>query len=182
MPSDSKREWADTTLDPVLKRFGERQDSFETGSGIVEDVLYTPEDREGSDYDRSLGYPGEYPYTRGVQPTMYRGRLWTMRQYAGLASPEESNRRYRYLLEQGQTGLSVAFDLPTQTGYDSDHPMAQGEVGRTGVPISSLADMEGAVRRHTTGQGEHVDDDQRDGVGSAGALHRGGEEAGRQPG
>ena len=142
MPSDSKREWVDSTLDPVLKRFGERQDRFETGSGIVEDVLYTPEDREGSDYDRSLGYPGEYPYTRGVQPTMYRGRLWTMRQYAGLASPEESNRRYRYLLEQGQTGLSVAFDLPTQTGYDSDHPMAQGEVGRTGVPISSLADME----------------------------------------
>ena len=142
MPSDSKREWVDSTLGPVLKRFGERQERFETGSGIVEDVLYTPEDREGSDYDRSLGYPGEYPYTRGVQPTMYRGRLWTMRQYAGLASPEESNRRYRYLLEQGQTGLSVAFDLPTQTGYDSDHPMAQGEVGRTGVPISSLADME----------------------------------------
>ncbi len=142
MPSDSKREWVDSTLGPVLKRFGERQDRFETGSGIVEDVLYTPEDCEGSDYDESLGYPGEYPYTRGVQPTMYRGRLWTMRQYAGLASPEESNRRYRYLLEQGQTGLSVAFDLPTQTGYDSDHPMAQGEVGRTGVPISSLADME----------------------------------------
>ena len=142
MPSDSKREWVDSTLDPVLKRFGERQDRFETGSGIVEDVLYTPEDREGSDYGEGLGYPGEYPYTRGVQPTMYRGRLWTMRQYAGLASPEESNRRYRYLLEQGQTGLSVAFDLPTQTGYDSDHPMAQGEVGRTGVPISSLADME----------------------------------------
>ena len=87
MPSDSKREWVDSTLDPVLKRFGERQDRFETGSGIVEDVLYTPEDREGSDYDQSLGYPGEYPYTRGVQPTMYRGRLWTMRQYAGLASP-----------------------------------------------------------------------------------------------
>ena len=142
MPSDSKSEWADSTLNPVLRRFGERQDRFETGSGISEDVLYTPEDRDGSDYGEALGYPGEYPYTRGVQPTMYRGRLWTMRQYAGLASPEESNRRYRYLLEQGQTGLSVAFDLPTQTGYDSDHPMAQGEIGRTGVPISSLADME----------------------------------------
>ena len=142
MPSDSKREWRESTLDPVLKRFGERQDTFETGSGIAEDILYTREDRDGSDYDQDIGYPGEYPYTRGVQPTMYRGRLWTMRQYAGLASPEESNRRYRYLLEQGQTGLSVAFDLPTQTGYDSDHPMAQGEIGRTGVPISSLADME----------------------------------------
>ena len=142
MPSESKREWRESTLDPVLERFGERKDSFETASGIAEDVLYTPEERGGFDYDRNLGYPGEYPYTRGVQPTMYRGRLWTMRQYAGLASPEESNRRYRYLLEQGQTGLSVAFDLPTQTGYDSDHPMAQGEIGRTGVPISSLADME----------------------------------------
>ena len=142
MPSENKQEWSESTLDPVLKRFGERQDTFETASGISEDVLYTPEDRDGADYSDSLGYPGEYPYTRGVQPTMYRGRLWTMRQYAGLASPEESNRRYRYLLEHGQTGLSVAFDLPTQTGYDSDHPMAQGEIGRTGVPISSLADME----------------------------------------
>ena len=142
MPSENKQEWAESTLGPVLKRFGERQDSFETASGISEDVLYTPEDRDGADYSDRLGYPGEYPYTRGVQPTMYRGRLWTMRQYAGLASPEESNRRYRYLLEHGQTGLSVAFDLPTQTGYDSDHPMAQGEIGRTGVPISSLADME----------------------------------------
>ena len=142
MPSENKQEWSESTLDPVLKRFGERQDTFETASGISEDVLYTPEDRDGADYSDNLGYPGEYPYTRGVQPTMYRGRLWTMRQYAGLASPEESNRRYRYLLEHGQTGLSVAFDLPTQTGYDSDHPMAQGEIGRTGVPISSLADME----------------------------------------
>ena len=142
MPSENKNEWTKSTLDPVLKRFGERRDTFETASGIAEDVLYTPEDRDGADYSDNLGYPGEYPYTRGVQPTMYRGRLWTMRQYAGLASPEESNRRYRYLLEHGQTGLSVAFDLPTQTGYDSDHPMAQGEIGRTGVPISSLADME----------------------------------------
>ena len=142
MPSENKQEWTESTLDPVLKRFGERQDSFETASGIAEDVLYTPEDRDGADYNDGLGYPGEYPYTRGVQPTMYRGRLWTMRQYAGLASPEESNRRYHYLIEHGQTGLSVAFDLPTQTGYDSDHAMAQGEIGRTGVPISSLADME----------------------------------------
>ena len=142
MPSENKQEWTESTLDPVLKRFGERQDSFETASGIAEDVLYTPEDRDGAEYADQLGYPGEFPYTRGVQPTMYRGRLWTMRQYAGLASPEESNRRYHYLIEHGQTGLSVAFDLPTQTGYDSDHAMAQGEIGRTGVPISSLADME----------------------------------------
>ena len=139
MPSNSKQEWQENTLEPLKKRFSERRPRFETNSGLEVDPLYTTEDRNGAD---GLGYPGEYPYTRGVQPNMYRGRLWTMRQYAGLASPEESNRRNRYLLEQGQTGLSVAFDLPTQTGYDSDHPLAQGEVGRTGVPISSLADME----------------------------------------
>ena len=142
MPSNSKQEWNDGTLEPLKQRFGERQERFETESGLEIDTVYTPEDADGFDYAGRLGYPGEYPYTRGVQPNMYRGRLWTMRQYAGLASPEESNRRYRYLLDQGQTGLSVAFDLPTQMGYDSDHPMAQGEVGRTGVPISSLADME----------------------------------------
>ena len=142
MPSNSKQEWTDGTLGPLKQRFGERQERFETESGLEIDTVYTPEDADGFDYAGRLGYPGEYPYTRGVQPNMYRGRLWTMRQYAGLASPEESNRRYRYLLEQGQTGLSVAFDLPTQMGYDSDHPMARGEVGRTGVPISSLADME----------------------------------------
>ena len=142
MASTNKREWEKTALEPLKKRFGERREGFETESGLETDTLYTPEDLDGFDYDGKLGYPGEYPYTRGVQPNMYRGRLWTMRQYAGLASPEESNRRYRYLLEQGQTGLSVAFDLPTQTGYDSDHAMAQGEVGRAGVPISSLADME----------------------------------------
>ena len=142
MPSNSKQEWNDGTFEPVKKRFGERRDRFETDSGIEVDTVYTPEDLKGFDYDNDLGYPGEYPYTRGVQPNMYRGRVWTMRQYSGFASPEESNARYRYLLEQGQTGLSVAFDLPTQTGYDSDHPLATGEVGRAGVPISSLADME----------------------------------------
>ena len=142
MASTSKGEWEETTLERLKKPFGERQEAFETDSALEVDTLYTPEDLDGFDYDEKLGYPGEYPYTRGVQPNMYRGRLWTMRQYAGLASPEESNRRYRYLLEQGQTGLSVAFDLPTQTGYDSDHDMASGEVGRAGVPISSLADME----------------------------------------
>ncbi len=142
MPSKSKREWQDETLGPVKKRFGELRDSFETDSGLEVEPVYVPEDVAGLDYGRDLGYPGEYPYTRGVQPNMYRGRVWTMRQYSGFASPEESNRRYRYLLDEGQTGLSVAFDLPTQTGYDSDHPLAVGEVGRAGVPISNLADME----------------------------------------
>ena len=142
MPSRSRGEWQDQTLEPLKRRFGERQDRFETDSGLEVDTLYAPDREDGNGYAEKLGYPGEYPYTRGVQPNMYRGRLWTMRQYAGLASPEESNRRYRYLLEQGQTGLSIAFDLPTQTGYDSDHPMSTGEVGRAGVPIDSLADME----------------------------------------
>ncbi len=142
MVSTNKSEWREKTLGPLQKRFKERQERFESTSGIEIDGLYTPEDLDGFDYDSEVGYPGEFPYTRGVQPNMYRGRLWTMRQYAGFASPEESNRRYRYLLEEGQTGLSVAFDLPTQMGYDSDHPLASGEIGRTGVPISSLADME----------------------------------------
>ena len=142
MPSSTKRDWEENKLEPLRRGAKERSDEFETSSGLDIDTLYTPEDLDGSEYGQRLGYPGEYPYTRGLHPNMYRGRLWTMRQYAGLASPEESNRRYRYLLEQGQTGLSIAFDLPTQTGYDSDHPMAAGEVGRVGVPIDSLADME----------------------------------------
>ena len=143
MPMPNKQEWQKNTLEPLKKQRGERRERFETQSGLEIDTLYTPEeDRDGSNYNEKLGYPGEYPFTRGIQPNMYRGRIWTMRQYAGFASPEESNRRYRYLLEEGQTGLSVAFDLPTQTGYDSDHPLALGEVGRAGVPISSLRDME----------------------------------------
>ena len=142
MPSKDKRQWEENTLGPLKKRFGERRDSFATESGIPIDTTYSREDLDAFDYDEKLGYPGEYPFTRGIQPNMYRGRVWTMRQYSGFASPEESNRRYRYLLDQGQTGLSVAFDLPTQIGYDSDHPMALGEVGKAGVPIDSLADME----------------------------------------
>ena len=144
MTSRSKQEWQESTLDPVTGRHPEREEQFRTESGIEQDTLYCPQDLEslGFDYDRDLGYPGEYPYTRGVQPNMYRGRIWTMRQYSGYASAEESNRRYHYLLEQGQTGLSIAFDLPTQIGYDSDHPLAQGEVGKVGVSISSLRDME----------------------------------------
>jgi methylmalonyl-CoA mutase N-terminal domain/subunit len=120
----------------------ERQGEFRTPSGIVLERLYTPEDIENLDYEQDLGYPGEYPFTRGVQPTMYRGRFWTMRQYAGFGTAEETNERFRYLLDQGQTGLSVAFDLPTQMGYDSDHLMSRGEVGRVGVAIDSLEDME----------------------------------------
>jgi methylmalonyl-CoA mutase N-terminal domain/subunit len=134
--------WEAETLGPALARAPERSVSFETPSRIPVERLYTPEDVADLDYERDLGYPGAYPYTRGIYPTMYRGRLWTMRQYAGYAGAEESNRRFRYLLEQGQTGLSVAFDLPTQMGYDSDHPLAEAEVGKVGVAIDSLADME----------------------------------------
>jgi len=135
---DEKHRWERETLAPVLRRFPERLEHFETSSGIEVERLSLPQDVAYSD---KLGFPGEYPFTRGVHPTMYRGRLWTMRQYAGYASAAESNARYRYLLEQGQTGLSVAFDLPTQIGYDSDHPLALGEVGKVGVAISSLDDM-----------------------------------------
>ncbi|MDR5682882.1 MAG: methylmalonyl-CoA mutase family protein [Armatimonadota bacterium] len=121
---------------------GERKSAFTTAGGIPLEPVYTPEHVAGADYERDLALPGEFPFTRGIYPTMYRGRLWTMRQYAGYATAEESNRRYRYLLSQGQTGLSVAFDLPTQMGYDSDHPVAAPEVGKVGVAIDSLADME----------------------------------------
>jgi len=126
----------------TVQKYPERKSTFTTGGGVPVERLYTPENIKDFDYTEDLGFPGDYPYTRGVQPTMYRGRFWTMRQYAGYASAEESNERYKYLLQQGQTGLSVAFDLPTQIGYDSDHPMAQGEVGKVGVAIDSLEDME----------------------------------------
>ena len=142
MASRSKKEWQETTLGEAVRRSPERPVPFEISSGSEVDVLHTPEDLASWDYLEKLGLPGQYPYTRGVQPTMYRGRLWTMRQYAGFADAEESNRRYRYLLEQGQTGLSVAFDLPTQIGHDADHPLAAGEVGKVGVSICSLLDME----------------------------------------
>ena len=141
--STNKQEWQDSTLSRVTQRFPERRGEFATDSGLSLDTVYTPEDGSaGGDYADSIGYPGEFPYTRGVQPNMYRGRVWTMRQYAGYATAAATNERYRYLLENGQTGLSVAFDLPTQIGYDSDHPLAEGEVGKVGVPICSLADME----------------------------------------
>ena len=133
--------WLKETLEPSLKKYPERKTRFETSSGIEVPRVALPVD-ESPDYEQKLGFPGEYPFTRGIQPTMYRGRLWTMRQYAGYATAEETNRRFRYLLAQGQTGLSVAFDLPTQIGYDADDPIAQGEVGKVGVSISSIRDME----------------------------------------
>jgi methylmalonyl-CoA mutase N-terminal domain/subunit len=134
--------WRATVRARALGQAPERRETFQTSSGIEIADLYTPADVAGLVESRDLGRPGEYPFTRGVQPTMYRSRFWTMRQYAGFATAAETNARFRYLLEQGQTGLSVAFDLPTQMGYDADAPQAAGEVGRVGVPISSLADME----------------------------------------
>jgi methylmalonyl-CoA mutase N-terminal domain/subunit len=134
--------WEREVLQPVLARAPEREQVFRTSSDIDVKRLYTPLDASDEEYEGRLGFPGSFPYTRGVQPTMYRGRLWTMRQYAGFGTAEETNRRFHYLLREGQTGLSVAFDLPTQIGYDSDDPMAAGEVGKVGVAVDSLADME----------------------------------------
>ena len=143
--STSKREWQEGTYQEAKERSPERDATFQTSSGKTVEPLYTAEDTStngGFDYEGKLGYPGAYPYTRGIQPTMYRGRFWTMRQYAGFGTAEESNERYKYLLSQGQTGLSVAFDLPTQIGYDADDEMAEGEVGKVGVSICSIRDME----------------------------------------
>jgi methylmalonyl-CoA mutase, N-terminal domain len=137
----AKEKWEQGPLQKTLSRAPERRPQFTSISGMPVERLYTPAEVTGIDYNQDLGYPGEFPFTRGVQPTMYRGRFWTMRQYAGFGNAKESNERYRYLLEQGQTGLSVAFDLPTQAGYDSDHPLSMGEVGKVGVAIDSLDDM-----------------------------------------
>ncbi|MCL4548274.1 MAG: methylmalonyl-CoA mutase family protein [Bacteroidetes bacterium] len=139
---DAFSDWERNVYQKLISKFPERQESFTTQSFTKVEPLYTPVDSDPSEYNEKLGYPGCYPFTRGVQPSMYRGRLWTMRQYAGFGTAKESNERYRYLLSQGQMGLSVAFDLPTQIGYDSDHPMALGEVGKVGVAIDTLADME----------------------------------------
>jgi methylmalonyl-CoA mutase N-terminal domain/subunit len=133
--------WQAEALEPLIRRFPERQEGFHTGSVPVQ-RLYTPLDIADIDYNRDIGYPGEYPYTRGIQPTMYRGRHWTFRQYTGFGTAQETNERFKFLLSQGQTGLSLAFDLPTQIGYDSDDPIATPEVGQVGVAIDSLADME----------------------------------------
>ena len=137
---DAKKRWQETVYKKFISRRPERKTQFATDSGIEIKPVYGPD--PAFSYEEQLGFPGDYPFTRGVYPSMYRGRFWTMRQYAGYATAEESNRRYRYLLESGSTGLSVAFDLPTQIGYDSDDPLAEGEVGKVGVAIDSLKDME----------------------------------------
>ena len=137
-----KEDWEETTLKKVTDRYPEMKDEFSTGSWLPVKRLYTPADFDEDKYLDELGFPGQYPFTRGVQPTMYRGRYWTMRQYAGFGTAQETNQRYKYLLDHGQTGLSVAFDLPTQIGLDSDHSLALGEVGKVGVAIDSLKDME----------------------------------------
>ena len=142
MEKDPKlKEWEDSELAKSISRFPERKEKFANHGGDEIPRVALPE-KVDQKYLDSLGFPGRYPFTRGVQPTMYRGRLWTMRQYAGFSTAAESNKRYRYLLDQGTTGLSIAFDLPTQIGYDSDDPMSRGEVGKVGVAIDSLADME----------------------------------------
>jgi methylmalonyl-CoA mutase N-terminal domain/subunit len=139
----AKEEWEEETLAPTLERFGERKEEFTTDTdGHEVERLYTPDDVGERRYDQAFGFPGEEPYTRGVYSTMYRGRLWTMRQYAGMGTATETNERYQYLINEGQTGLSMAFDLPTQMGYDSDDTMAAGEVGKSGVAIDSIHDME----------------------------------------
>jgi methylmalonyl-CoA mutase N-terminal domain/subunit len=139
---DARRRWEEGPLAKALERAGERSEQFETLSGLPTDRLYTPEHVPTLDYERDLGFPGQYPFTRGIQPTMYRGRPWTIRQYAGFGTPEATNERFKFLLSQGQPGLSTAFDLPTQMGMDSDDERALGEVGQVGVAIDSLADME----------------------------------------
>jgi len=160
-PDPERARWRATTRANAVSRSPERQEHFLTTSGLEIQDLYAPSDVAGLDEDRDLGRPGEYPYTRGVQPTMYRGRLWTMRQYAGFSTAEDTNRRFRYLLEQGQTGLSVAFDLPTQMGYDSDAPQAEGEVGRVEVgfdPERLLVLGNGPVELSAIGQSRAEED------------------------
>jgi methylmalonyl-CoA mutase N-terminal domain/subunit len=139
---EERDKWEEITLQKTLHRFPERRDTFITTSSAPVERLYTPLDIADLDYERDLSFPGQYPFTRGVHPTMYRGRLWTMRMFAGFGTAEETNARYKYLLEHGETGLSVAFDMPTLYGYDTDDPQAEGEFGKCGVAVSSLADME----------------------------------------
>ena len=138
---EKKRKWEKTAVPKWVRAVPERKRKFTTSSEFLVKRLYTPEDVRQIDYVEDLGFPGEYPFTRGVHATMHRGRLWTMRQFAGFGTAEETNARFKYLLKEGDTGLSVAFDMPTIWGYDSDHPMARGEVGRCGVAISTLEDV-----------------------------------------
>jgi methylmalonyl-CoA mutase N-terminal domain/subunit len=137
--ADDKERWERESYRPFVRRTPERDVPYETLSGIPVQPLYTPEDLVGWRYEDKLGYPGEFPFTRGPYPSMYRGRLWTMRMFAGFGRPEDTNARFKYLLQQGQTGLSTAFDMPALMGYDADHPRARGEVGREGVSISTLS-------------------------------------------
>jgi len=139
---DAREDWEDDTLDPVLDAYGERKERFATVSNVEVERLYTPEDVTDLDYTEDLGFPGEFPYTRGVYPTGYRGRTWTMRQFAGFGTAEETNERFHYLIDEGQTGLSTAFDMPSLMGLDSDDPMSLGEVGKEGVAVDTLRDME----------------------------------------
>src|SRR3989440_8867008 len=139
---ESVERWERETLEPALRKRPERNPPFEPVSLDEVERLYPPADITDVDYERDISYPGEFPYTRGIHPTGYRGKLWTMRQFAGFSTPEETNARFKYLLEHGQTGLSVAYDLPTLMGYDADLPLSEGEVGKCGVAVSSLADME----------------------------------------
>src|SRR2546430_3213548 len=136
-----RQQWEETAVRKSQQRLPER-DNLITTSGVPINRVYTPQDNEWLDYDRDMGLPGEYPYTRGVQPTMYRAKPWTMRMFAGFGTAEDTNKRFKYLLSQGQTGLSTAFDMPTLYGYDTDHELATGVVGQFGVAVSSLADME----------------------------------------
>ncbi|MEO7665497.1 MAG: methylmalonyl-CoA mutase family protein, partial [Dehalococcoidia bacterium] len=136
---ESHKRWLETKYAKAVEKAGERKDTDFRTSSVPVEPLYTPADTSGVDYDRDIGNPGEYPFTRGVQPTMYRGKLWSIRQYAGFGTPSESNERFKFLLKEGQPGLSVAFDLPTQLGYDSDDPLSEGEVGKVGVAIDTLA-------------------------------------------
>ncbi|MDQ3855131.1 MAG: methylmalonyl-CoA mutase family protein, partial [Chloroflexota bacterium] len=145
--ADEVERWKETTLARAASRMPQRHDRFVTTSGREVEPVYTPLDVPDFDYTRDLGLPGEYPFTRGAHPTMYRGKLWTMRLFAGFGSAEETNRRFHWLLAHGQTGLSIAFDLPTLYGYDTDHPMSEGEFGKCGVAVSSLQDMEMLLRR-----------------------------------
>jgi methylmalonyl-CoA mutase N-terminal domain/subunit len=138
----TQKRWERKLLRPWLSGTPERRNVFENLSGITLNRMYTPGDIASVDYTRDLGFPGEFPYTRGIYPTMYRGRTWTMRLFSGFGAPEDTNRRLRYLLDHGETGLSIAFDMPTLYGYDADHPRALGEVGKCGVSVSSLEDME----------------------------------------
>ncbi|MDD5062815.1 MAG: methylmalonyl-CoA mutase family protein, partial [Candidatus Marinimicrobia bacterium] len=140
--NEQRKKWEETTLNKVITRNPESKPEFTTGSWLPVERTALPEIFTDDEYLGKLGFPGEFPFTRGVQPTMYRGRFWTMRQYAGFGTAEESNQRYKFLLSQGQTGLSIAFDLPTQIGYDSDDPHSEGEVGKVGVAIDTLRDME----------------------------------------